>query len=163
MINFKSLMKAIHQSIRVAAAEVEEQGVKHVNTFFECVDSDPDDNGDITKVWRPKTYPMEFPFRTDDGIVNRVVEVPWITLSPITSPRITEVTFTTELEVTSNENDELMVAFPAPVKPSMFSKSEPSVLSNAKIEIRLTGNEPPEGLKKIIAGYERALRAQIPG
>ncbi len=174
MIKFQALMQAIHQSIHDAARAVEEQGIKHIDDFFELIEADDDEkeqgsSGKNAKTYRPKTYSMEFPSRTPDGIKTVVVEVPLITLSPISSPRISEVKFTTKLEVTSDESDQLYVAFPMSPKQKkqgFFSKPESSSSpdsTNTTIEITLKGDEPPEGLQKLIEGYERALRAQIPG
>ena len=70
--------------------------------------------------------------------------------------------FSADLEVTTDESDELYVAFRAP----QITGGENTITkdsTNTRIEISLVGHEPPEGLRKIIEGYEKALRAQIPG
>lgn len=161
MIKFQALMQSIHQSIHSAAQAVEAEGQKHIDKFFNIVE-DTDGNGELN--YKPKTVDMEFPSRTVDGCESVVVKVPLIALSPISTPRISEVKFTTELEISTNEDDELMVSFPTVKKSGFFSGSEDiKSSSNTRIEITLTGQEPPEGLQKVIEGYERALRAQIPG
>ncbi|MCJ8314308.1 MAG: DUF2589 domain-containing protein [Saccharospirillaceae bacterium] len=114
-------------------------------------------------IYRPKMVAMAFPSQSDDGnIDSTVVNVPLITLCPISSPRIKEVKFSAELEVTTNDKDELQVAF----RPAQVTGGEHTITKNStntKIEISLIGHEPPEGLQKIIEGYEKSLRAQIPG
>ncbi len=164
MIKFQALMQAIHQSIHSAAEAVEAQGVEHLDDFFDLIENpetSDDATGNVTH--RPKMVAMEFPSRTPDGVETVIANIPLISLSPISSPRIEQVKFSAELEVTSDDNDELLVAFPNHKSSGMFSKSADKSEGNTRIEITLKGGEPPEGLQKVIEGYERALRAQIPG
>lgn len=164
MIEFRALIHAIHKSVRDAAKAVEGETNDFIDRFFErdhaAKHINPDSNEPVLK---PKTCTVEFPSRTPDGLEVVQAQVPLITLTPISAPKIEEVKFTTDLEITVDDNDKLLVAFPGPKKPSFFSRDEIRETSNARIEITLTGGEPPEGLKKLIEGYERALRAQIPG
>lgn len=160
MIEFRALMHAIHNSVKQAARNVESETIDFLDRFFE---QEEDKNGEKTGSLRPITVAMQFPSRTPDGVKVVDAEIPLLTLCPVSAPKITEVKFTTELEVSSGEDDKLMVSFPSPKKAGMFSKEAPPSDANAKVEITLTGGEPPEGLKKLIEGYERALRAQIPG
>ncbi len=167
MIEFQSLMRAVHKGVRDAAKSVEGESLDFIKRFFDQVtvdDPDDEETGETT-VLRPKTCAMEFPSRTADGINMITVQVPIVAICPISSPRITEVKFSSELEISATEDDKLMVAFP--ILKSQSDDSAPAVegnrSTNANLEITLTGNEPPEGLKKLIDGYERALRAQIPG
>lgn len=113
-------------------------------------------------IYRPKMVAMAFPSQSQEGAGSTIVNVPLITLCPISSPRIKDVKFVTDLEVTSDDSDELYVAFRSPQK-SSGEHSEFNDSTNTRIEISLVGHEPPEGLQKIIEGYEKALRAQIPG
>ncbi|WCN13925.1 DUF2589 domain-containing protein [Marinomonas mediterranea] len=165
MIEFEALMRAIHKSVKDAAKSVEGETVDFINRFFEET-TDDESKSDNHSVMRPKTCTMQFPSRTADGIETVTAEVPLLALVPISSPRITEVKFTTELDITTNKDEKLLVSFPKPRKRSFFSSNDSSdgaPSGNATIEITLTGDEPPEGLKTLIDGYERALRAQIPG
>ncbi|WP_125781266.1 DUF2589 domain-containing protein [Pseudoalteromonas rubra] len=166
MIEFQSLMKAIHKGVKDAAKSVEGETLDFVKRFF-----DEQDNGKgKAPSYSPKTCAMEFPSRTEHGIDTVSAEVPLLALVPISSPRISEVKFIAELEISNNEQDQLMVAFarstakPAGLRNKLMGQQETSEkTANATLEITLTGNEPPEGLKKLVEGYERALRAQIPG
>lgn len=120
------------------------------------------DEGDDNTIYRPKMVAMAFPTQGADGVDSTIVNVPLITLCPISSPRIQNVNFSADLEVTADDNDELHVAFRAPqVKGGTNTVTKDT--TNTHIEISLVGHEPPEGLQKIIEGYEKALRAQIPG
>lgn len=166
MIEFQALMRAIHKSVKDAAKSVEGETIDFIKRFFDEEErDDPRDPHNTEPVLRPKTCAMEFPSRTADGIENVTAEIPILALCPISSPRITEVKFSTELEVTTSKDDKLMVSFPDPNKKRSLigGNKDNSDSANTKIEITLTGSEPPEGLKRLIEGYERTLRAQIPG
>lgn len=204
MIKFQALMQAIQKSIHSAAQEVEAEGIKHVDKFFDKIPSDKYhdkqaqakklsdarnalNNNDVEKanslikeinegqndgqpiapeekmIHRPKMVAMAFPKQGKDGVIEKtIVNVPLITLCPISSPRIKQVHFEAELEVTADEGDELHVAF-RKVHGKQSEGEAKADDTNTKIEITLVGHEPPEGLQKVIEGYEKALRAQIPG
>ncbi len=172
MIRFQALMHAVHQSIHSAAQAVEQAGIKHIDKFFDKVVSespeqthalDSDERtSEQESTYRPKMVAMAFPSQNSDGVDSTIVNVPLITLCPISSPRIKDVKFSADLEVTADNNDELFVAFRSP----QLSGGDNTVTkdtTNTHIEISLVGHEPPEGLQKIVEGYEKALRAQIPG
>lgn len=167
MIEFQALMRAIHKSVRDAAKSVEGENLDFIKRFFDEEErDDPNDPYNNEPILRPKTCSMTFPSRTPDGIENISAEVPLLALCPISAPKITEVKFTTELEITTNKKDQLMVSFPDPNRKRSFFKNKEEDLGlnpTTKIEIVIKGNEPPEGLKRLIEGYERSLRAQIPG
>ena len=200
MIKFRSLIHELHSSIKQAANEVEAQGIKHINKFFEIVEipienvTDLDDesiqkvktfidsddtesalnilknhneklasNNQIRRVLKPKTMQMAFPDKDHNGPKISYVDVPIITLTPISSQKIHEVSIKANLEVTANDQNELFVAFPKQTQRGIFSKSQERSTSNVEIEIKLQGGETPEGLQKLVEGYERSLRAQIPG
>nr|MDC2855060.1 DUF2589 domain-containing protein [Ningiella sp. W23] len=157
MIKFRSLIHELHSSIKQAANEVEAQGIKHINKFFEIIEVpktkatdldedsiqkvksfiDSDDtesalnilkehndnlaaNSDIKRVLKPKTMLMAFPDKDHNGPKISYVDVPLITLTPISSPKIQEVSIKTNLEVTANDENELFVAFPKQTQRNLF-------------------------------------------
>jgi hypothetical protein len=154
--------------IKEAKKEGDNERVKALRKEMVNLPTGEDDSTEGVFIYRPKMVAMAFPSQGADGVESTIVNVPKITLSPISSPRIKDVKFTADLEVTTEENDgkkgneELKVAFRSP----QVSGGENTVTkdsTNTHIEICLVGHEPPEGLQKIIEGYEKALRAQIPG
>ncbi|GLQ73452.1 DUF2589 domain-containing protein [Vibrio penaeicida] len=164
MIEFQSLMQAIHKGVKDAAKSVEGETIDFVKRFF---DEHLGEEGDAPS-YTPKTCNMQFPSRTEHGVENVSAEVPLLALVPVSAPRITEVKFHTELEINTNDMNQLMVSFARKadkpgIKNKMLGQPKNDSSANASLEITLTGNEPPEGLKRLIEGYERALRAQIPG
>ncbi|MCC2616112.1 DUF2589 domain-containing protein [Aestuariibacter halophilus] len=176
MIKFQALMQAIHQSIQAASKAVESEGMRHVESFFEKVktekDSTQEDDKDSASApsigrvtHRPKMVAMEFPRRTAEGVETVVAHVPLITLTPISTAKVKEVKFTTHLDIANDDNGEdLLVTFSPGARKNLFGRSTNGVkTTNTMLEITLTGGETPEGLQQVIDGYERALRAQIPG
>ena len=162
-------MEAIQQSINSAARSVEANGVRYVNKFFvevdengEAVDREPG-NFNLGAIYKPKMVEMQFPRRTADGMDTVVAEVPLLVLSPLNTPKVEKVKFTADLEVSTNDDNEVLVSFPNQKKESFFSGNGQEKSTNAHLEITIKAGESPEGLRKIIEGYERALRAQIPG
>ena len=128
--------------------------------FKDAGNDDLDTDDDAT--YRPKMVAMAFPSQGANGVESTIVNVPLITLCPISSPRIKDVKFSADLEVTTDTDDQLIVAFrPPQVKGGDNTITKDT--TNTRIEISLVGHEPPEGLQKIVEGYEKALRAQIPG
>ncbi|MFN8366745.1 MAG: DUF2589 domain-containing protein [Candidatus Kapaibacterium sp.] len=113
---------------------------------------------------RAKTVTLQYPDQTSSGTIMRNVEVPLITLIPVNMTKVAEVKFKTNLELSIDGND-LKVAFPTPASAPSYTDLKGTTVPSAhtaSIEITLTPQESSEGLKKMIEGYERALRSQIP-
>lgn len=98
----------------------------------------------------PKTVEISYP--SAEGQEQYNVQVPLITLIPITTPQIEKVVLTAEFNM-SIENDQLMLDFS---KPRRIGGSHVG-----KIEVTISPGETPEGLRHMIEGYEAALKRQI--
>ena len=167
MIKFEALVQAIYKSVQDAVIDVETKHCPHIDTFFckidpanpgltEVASCDPDR---LDAQYRPKMVAMEFPTRTAAGIETVQVDVPLIVLSPITTQQVTRTTFTTDLEIATDGSGDLQVSFPPPgATPDLGAQT-----GNARVEIVIEAGETPEGLRQVIEGYERTLRAQLPG
>jgi len=103
----------------------------------------------------PKTVTVQYPKITAKGPAVHEVTVPLLVLVPFTLTEVSNIKFTTELDVRLID-DELDISFPT-------KGTEPIENSIASLEINLDKSIPPDGLRKLIEGYDRALRAQIPG
>ncbi|MEZ9524941.1 DUF2589 domain-containing protein [Enterovibrio norvegicus] len=172
MINLDSLVSVVHLSVANANQKLQDQNQELFQRFFDQIPNEESnlqgsgqpnsDQNDNRTLYRPKYVTIEYPFETSDGIKTMGVDVPLLTIVPVTAPRISEVRFKTELEVGVKEDNSLEIAFPSTKKGGLFNadKSSPSL---AELEIVIHADDPPEGLKKLIEGYDRALRAQIPG
>lgn len=107
----------------------------------------------------PVTVTVQFPENTASGIVMREVAVPLLTLVPIRMPTIEEVRFTSNFNMHVVEDD-IQIEFNPVRSEGMVDNN---VQNDGRLEVILKPGETPEGLTKLIEGYERALRAQIPG
>ncbi|NGN96144.1 DUF2589 domain-containing protein [Grimontia sp. S25] len=170
MINLDALVSAVHLSVTKANQALQNENQELISRFFDEVPSN--NSGRLGSAespaepertaYRPKYVTIEYPTDTPDGLQTLAVDVPLLTLVPVASPRVNEVKFKTNLEVNVNETNALEVSFVGNNSGGLF-KADKNPNHMAELEITINADEPPEGLRKLIEGYERALRAQIPG
>lgn len=113
----------------------------------------------------PKLVNIEYPNVTKHGVETHTVSVPLLSLIPINSIQLSELKFTTDLDISLVE-DKLQIAFPDKPKAGRLGKSKDDGQGkshHATLEVVIDCKEPPQGLQKLVEGYDRALRAQIPG
>ena len=163
MIRLESLVGAIQQAVTSANQGLQDQSGQFLQRFFTETGEEHSDNAGKS-VLRPNYVTMEYPRETSKGIETLLVDVPLISLVPVVSSRIKEVTFRSALEVSHDVDGGLNISFPSGKKKStgLFGKEAPET-HVAELEIKLTGDETPDGLQRLIEGYNRVLRAQIPG
>jgi hypothetical protein len=89
------------------------------------------------------------------------IQVPLITLVPLSMPQIEKAVLTADFEIQIVEG-ELQLNFPsgsiAAGSKGLFKKSKSTP---GKLEITITPHEPTEGLKQIVEAYEAILKRQI--
>ena len=156
MVNFSKLVETINEATNIANSSLLQSQNDLMDTYFERTAA--------SENFQAKMVTINYPVKSeDDSIKNVTVNVPLITLVPISTSRIEELKFTTNLEVALNDTNDLLVSFSNEEEnsSSLFAKKKGTTY--AKIEIILKPNENPEGLKNIIEGYEKILRTQIPG
>ncbi|KFC19666.1 DUF2589 domain-containing protein [Chryseobacterium sp. FH1] len=153
MINFKNLIEALNNAVSIANDSLISSHSEFIDTYFEEAEG-----GGLNAKNLTINYPVKMP---DNTFKNVPVDTPIITLIPVYTSKIDEVKLTADLDVTLDKED-LLVSFSNKADcGSLFGKKERS--SNVKLEIILRPGENTEGLKNIIEGYEKILRAQIPG
>ncbi|MGD1879237.1 MAG: DUF2589 domain-containing protein [Kiloniellaceae bacterium] len=136
-----------------------------------------EDGSSEGQLYVPKRMVLQYP-TIEHGVPGvQHVQVPLITLAPVSMPEVTEVRFKAELELSIDDDDNLRVSFPQRRSPRSGAQSaqQPNAElasgrggtaaegSTATLEIVINGRQPADGLLKVIEGYEKALRAQIPG
>ena len=91
------------------------------------------------------------------------IDVPLITLIPVTMPQIEEVKMTAQFDL-QLVNNEVQINFSPTTKKrwSLFGKAADVQTNTGQLEITLKPSDGPEGLKQVIEGYEKVLRAQLP-
>lgn len=107
-----------------------------------------------------KSVIIEYPHQTKDGVKYEQVHVPLITLVPLSMSQIKEAKLTTEFELQLVDNEVQLNFDPGKSKGKKFGKKPESTFG--RLEITISPQESSEGLKRIVEGYERALKAQIP-
>ncbi len=120
----------------------------------------------ISPLMRPKMVAVAYPKESIDGPGSHIVYVPLIALTPMSTASLSNLTFKTDLELSQSDSGELLIAFPVAEHKSIKqtnNNDEQSRAAHASLEISLDASATPQGLKKLIEGYERSLRAQIPG
>lgn len=154
MIKLKNLVEAISDAAEQANQNlIESEENNLIKDFF--------DEDTETGNYSAKTIKIDYPMIDNNGELCKIpIDVPRITLVPISPPIIEELKFTTNLDIALNE-DEVMVSF----SPKSYTPedSEKQNKATALLEITIKPGEKPEGLHKLIEGYEKFLRAQIPG
>lgn len=117
-------------------------------------------------VRRPKYATIQYPHLTKDGPEVHTVLVPLLTLAPIAFAQLTELRFKTELDL-SLEDDQLKVGLPATPRsgdgPGKAEAEGAAPAPRSTLEIVIGEAPSSQGLRLIVDGYNRALRAQIPG
>lgn len=101
-----------------------------------------------------KTILLKYPYVTDDGIKDVDIQVPVLTVVPLALSQIDQMKLVTDFQMTI-VNGELEISFP--------TSSSGSSTANSQMEITFGPAEVPDGVKIILEGYDRLLRAQIPG
>ncbi|MEL6697220.1 MAG: DUF2589 domain-containing protein [Bacteroidota bacterium] len=122
---------------------------------------------------RPKTVTLQYPHQTSEGLKLVDVRVPLITLVSLSPTQIEEVKLRIGLELmldenARNEEDKLLVKFLPPPSTPTGSPPDPPTSPPPKethqsfIELKFGPSDTPEGIRKLVEGYEKILRAQIP-
>ncbi len=123
-------------------------------------------------IYVPKRVVIQYPHIGPGGKPTvKNVQVPLLTLVPMGVPEVTEVRLRAELEMSAEESGRINVSFPAATARERTAGTEGEVDvaatrprgNVASIDITVSGRRSADGLLKIVEGYEKALRGQIPG
>jgi hypothetical protein len=184
MISFKQFVNAIHDAIMNASDALMQKNQGLLDKYF---DSKLDDSNKT--VLTPKIVTLEYPIVippptapkaeqigemsetienkiTKDHYVNSFenfkIQVPLITMVPLSMPQIEKATFTADFLIQIIDG-ELQLDFPSSSTTStakgFFKKAKST---RGKLEITISPHEPSEGLKMIVDAYEATLKRQIP-
>lgn len=110
MISFKLFVEAIHHAIVSAGDSLMDKNCGLLDTYFEK--TSVVEEGEFGEALVPKIVKLAYPALDDTGAVTTAtVQVPLITLVPVTASKIEKATVTAEfaLEVV---DDELQISFP---------------------------------------------------
>jgi hypothetical protein len=165
----KILQEALDDAAATAESKRPKELVKQLTDSISAASAALDAGATVLQ---PKLVSIDYPHLTSAGPTVHTVHVPLITLSPYAATQISKLTFKADLEVQTTSEGKLQVSFPLtgtnvqPRGDTAAGDEEEGAArrtANASIEIVIEGTPASDGLRKIIEGYERALRAQIPG
>lgn len=163
MTGFDNFIYSIYNSVLSANDALAQKNVELLQLYFEESEegiNKEDETINVSKL-KPKTVTIQYPNVTAKGVEVHDVQVPLIAIAPVSMSKISEVKVTTTLELYLDDGV-LKVSFPSKKKADN-QEAQISPNSISTIEITLSPATTPDGLLKIIEGYEKALRAQIPG
>ncbi|WP_339747434.1 hypothetical protein [uncultured Maricaulis sp.] len=106
---------------------------------------------------QPKMVVVRYPIATENGPTTHDVWVPLISLLPQSQLELKELRLTLKVEPTEGGKG-LRLAFPG--RRTWFS---PARDDYGQVEIVIEGTQTPVGRTELIEGYNKVLRAQIPG
>ncbi|PCK07277.1 MAG: hypothetical protein COA42_15065 [Alteromonadaceae bacterium] len=116
----------------------------------------------LTGTLSPKMVTVKYPCHTDNDVQFKEVHVPLITLVPIEHSQLDEVKLKMELGF-HLVDDQVHVNFDVGEKNRESSSDGGNKRQAvAELEITMRPSEGPAGLKYLIEGYEKMLRAQLP-
>lgn len=161
MISFKSFINTIHDAILSASTSLMDKNLALLdNYFYETQEpaTDSENPTDTKILLRPKTVVMEYPHpNAEGGVDNLEVSVPLITLAPINLSQIEKVTLTADFDM-ELQGEDVWLSMPSEHGIGLFKKPRPNT---TKLEITLTPQDTPEGLKMLVEGYEAMLKRQL--
>lgn len=140
------------------------KGVRETLSEGTVIDADSNQEK-IADGLRPKMTTILYPQQTANGVVMSNVKVPLITLVPLSMTQISQVKVNTSLQI-HLKGEDLLVSFPA-IPPRQLDDKDDDKLQSplpffTTLEVTLTPHHGTEGLKKLVEGYEKVLRSQIP-
>lgn len=166
MITLKAFIEAVQEAIIQASDSLMQKHVGILDTYFK--ESPVEGSADKNLV--PKTVVLEYQTLVYDEqaeggkrVVASEIHVPLITLVPLSIPRIEKATLRADFEM-SIVNGELQVEFKKSGGTGgglrgFFKRPEKPM---GCLEIAMTPQDTPEGLKLVVEAYEASLKQQIP-
>jgi len=165
MLKFSDFVTVIQKAVGQASQAVSQHNIALFTTYFKSKNGNDLNNQSLDikddDVLTPKTVSLEYNRDTSNGPVPHKVQVPLISLAPISYMQPSQIEFEIDLECLEKDG-EMMVSFPA-VKRNLLGQEKVSDSTpNAKMTLRIDVTTRPPGVAAIIEGYDKNLRAQIP-
>ena len=170
MLKLTDFIAAMQTAIDNAAQLVAQQNFANLQTYFhqqptassksETPGIDTNSVSDNPKLI-PKMVTMVYPKDTSKGVIEHHVQVPLLSLAPISHLQPEEINLEIELEFVEKD-DQVLIGFPQ-LKRGLFGNDKlVETKPNAKLTMKISTASRPAGISAIIEGYDKSLRAQIP-
>lgn len=160
MISFKNFVQAIQGAITSASDAIMEKNLSILEKYFVESTKHPlgGDNDKNTLV--PKSITLEYPHLNSDGAIeNMEIAVPLITLVPLSTSQVEKAFLSANFEMEVIDGELQLHFSDRNSRSGMFNKKHKTAWG--KIELTFIPQEPSEGFKMLIAGYEDILKRQI--
>lgn len=157
MLSFKNFINAIHDAVLSANDKLMDKNTKLLDKYFIKSDASSEDysSSDTSNGLSAKSVVVEYPHVTDKGVETTKVNVPLITLVPLSMSQIEKAVLTSTFNMEVVNND-LQIDFVNKDDPNNAGKNI------GTLEITLAPHETAEGWQELVNGYEKALKAQLP-
>jgi hypothetical protein len=172
MINFKSFVSLIYDAILKANDALMDKNTDLLSKYFvetsvDALDKDNkiilDEKGQPQQktLLEPISVILDYPILDENGDLKKTeIHVPLITMVPLSTSQIEKAILKADFQM-QIVNDELQLDFVyREGSKSGFFKNSRS--SRGTLEIVISPQEPSEGLRLLIEGYETLLKKQIP-
>lgn len=153
MISFKLFVEAIYRAVSEAADSLAKRNEELFDKYF--YKTSPGNVAEIGKqVLNPRMINLEYPMLNSEGkVVKGEIQVPLITIAPISTTKIEKATLTADFEL-GIVDEEVQINF-------SHAASQKSDTAYGRLEIVLSPQDPPKGLDLLVSGYNNILKRQI--
>ena len=178
MKELRKLIREIQNAVIFAADDVVKKSTSVIDTYFDPVVPGPggDEGESFLGNYTPKMVAFEYPVMKPESVkgpeTHRVF-VPLISIAPPATYYIDEVKVRLQIEMHIDEDGEESFVLVAPTGSAKTARKgdldavEESPLHDLEIpsfvEVVVRRGERAAGITQIVEGYDRALRAEIPG
>ena len=178
MRELRQLIREIQNAVIFAADDVVKKSTSVIDTYFDRVSPDPGgkEGPSFLGNYTPKMVAFEYPVMKPESVkgpeTHRVF-VPLISIAPPATYYIDEVKVRLEIEMRIDDDGEESFVLVAPKgttraeQESGIAAAEGAPLQDLErpsfVEVVVRRGERAAGITQIVEGYDRALRAEIPG
>ena len=165
MIDLKQFVQAIHDAILLANSSLMDKNLELFDTYFDKKFADFNIPNDTNKYF-PKMVVLDYPQPMVESSGNTFtqtqIQVPLITLIPLNMSQIEKAVIRAQFEM-DIVNDQLQLNFvnKANRGTGIFGNKKEENDHHCEIEITISPQEMPEGLKIVVNGYDAMLKRQI--
>lgn len=138
---------AIRKAVNSAANALSERNVDFFNKYFE-----EKRISETETVRVPKTVRMDYPTADDGNVKMKRLDVPVISLIPVSGSRLGKATFSMDCQI-DEEHGDITVSFPK----KLFGDAK----NNCHLEFTVVPDEAPEGIRTIIENYNTLIQKQL--
>jgi hypothetical protein len=151
-ISFKNFVSGICEAVASASEKLSNREQQLLDTFF--TKEIQEDGTAASDKYVPKTVFLEAPVTNQDGSISKGdIEIPLISLVSHSPSKMKKFDLKIDIQAFV-ENEELKIEL-------ANDKQRHSDLGKGTLEITISPDESPEGLKELIESYENVIKNQI--